>query len=86
MDNQGINTVVPRLYTAVPDHTRQLHGPSRMVISSRIVTDKDGFNFPKTAVLATRTPKDNAGRSINNRVRHKATRPRHGLHAGSGQI
>ncbi|KAH3754930.1 hypothetical protein DPMN_189610 [Dreissena polymorpha] len=57
MDNQGINTVVPGLYTAVPDPTRQLHGPSQMVIFSRIVTDKHGFNFPKTAVLATRTPR-----------------------------
>ncbi|KAH3754877.1 hypothetical protein DPMN_189560 [Dreissena polymorpha] len=44
-----------------------------MVISSRIVTDKHGFNFPKTAVLATRTPKDNAGRFINNKVRHMAS-------------
>ncbi|KAH3692538.1 hypothetical protein DPMN_193087 [Dreissena polymorpha] len=49
-DNQGINAVVPE---------RQLHGPSRMLSSSRTGKDQHGnFELPKTAALASRSDKD----------------------------
>ncbi|KAH3777536.1 hypothetical protein DPMN_178983 [Dreissena polymorpha] len=70
-----------------PDPIRQLHGPSRMVLSSRIVTDQHGsFEHPKTAVLASRGAKDISGRPKTYTDRHGATRWLHGSHAGASRI
>ena len=90
-DRPGQSTAVRRTNTAetrtAPNGhgpTRRLHGPPRVLPSSRTVRDVHGsFELPKTAVLASRNPKDLPGHSRINRDRRGPSRRLHGSHARS---